>query len=135
MGREVLGTDHATTETETGGIMIANYAARDVHPGSMGTTHARDHGGRTAAAARRVGAGGSRTDTSRSPRRARSGTRAPPWPSMFRAHLDEEQRYNKCFVDGWYLTGDHSQTRRMVTSGSSGARTTSSDHQAPDQAV
>ena len=28
------------------------------------------------------------------------------WPSMFRAYLDEEQRYNKCFVDGWYLTGD-----------------------------
>jgi acetyl-CoA synthetase len=30
----------------------------------------------------------------------------PGWPSMMRAYLDEEQRYHKCFANGWYLTGD-----------------------------
>jgi acetyl-CoA synthetase len=30
----------------------------------------------------------------------------PVWPSMMRAYIDEEERYRKCFIDGWYLTGD-----------------------------
>ena len=25
---------------------------------------------------------------------------------MFRAYLNEPERYKKCFADGWYLTGD-----------------------------
>ncbi len=25
---------------------------------------------------------------------------------MFRAYVGEEERYRKCFADGWYLTGD-----------------------------
>src|SRR5690606_31492005 len=25
---------------------------------------------------------------------------------MFRAYLNEDERYRKCFVDGWYLSGD-----------------------------
>jgi acetyl-CoA synthetase len=28
------------------------------------------------------------------------------WPSMFRGYLHEDDRYRKCFADGWYLTGD-----------------------------
>jgi acetyl-CoA synthetase len=28
------------------------------------------------------------------------------WPSMMRGYLNEEERYRKCFADGWYLTGD-----------------------------
>jgi acetyl-CoA synthetase len=30
----------------------------------------------------------------------------PGWPSMMRAYLNEEERYRKCFVGGWYMTGD-----------------------------
>jgi acetyl-CoA synthetase len=30
----------------------------------------------------------------------------PGWPSMMRAYLGEEERYKKCFVGGWYLSGD-----------------------------
>ena len=30
----------------------------------------------------------------------------PGWPSMMRGYLHEEERYRKCFVGGWYLTGD-----------------------------
>jgi acetyl-CoA synthetase len=29
-----------------------------------------------------------------------------PWPSMMRGYLHEDERYLKCFADGWYLTGD-----------------------------
>jgi acetyl-CoA synthetase len=32
--------------------------------------------------------------------------RRAPWPSMMRGYLHEEERYRKCFADGWYLTGD-----------------------------
>jgi acetyl-CoA synthetase len=28
------------------------------------------------------------------------------WPSMFRGYLNNEERYRKCFVGDWYLTGD-----------------------------
>ena len=34
------------------------------------------------------------------------------WPSMFRGYLGQEERYRKCFADGWYLTGDLAQARR-----------------------
>lgn len=30
----------------------------------------------------------------------------PNWPSMFRGYLHDEARYRKCFVGGWYITGD-----------------------------
>jgi acetyl-CoA synthetase len=30
----------------------------------------------------------------------------PGWPSMFRGYLHEDERYRRCFVGGWYLTGD-----------------------------
>jgi acetyl-CoA synthetase len=30
----------------------------------------------------------------------------PGWPSMFRGYLHEDERYAKCFADGWYLSGD-----------------------------
>jgi acetyl-CoA synthetase len=30
----------------------------------------------------------------------------PGWPSMFRGYLGNEERYQKCFSGGFYLTGD-----------------------------
>jgi acetyl-CoA synthetase len=30
----------------------------------------------------------------------------PGWPSMFRGYLHDEERYRKCFQNGWYTTGD-----------------------------
>jgi acetyl-CoA synthetase len=30
----------------------------------------------------------------------------PGWPSMFRGYLHDDERYRKCFSDGWYITGD-----------------------------
>ena len=28
------------------------------------------------------------------------------WPSMFRGYLGEDERYRRCFIDGWYRSGD-----------------------------
>jgi non-ribosomal peptide synthetase component E (peptide arylation enzyme) len=50
----------------------------------------------------------------------------PGWPSMFRAYLHEEQRYKKCFADGFYLSGDLARRDADGYSGSSAGATTSS---------
>ncbi|HEX6945076.1 MAG TPA: acetate--CoA ligase, partial [Casimicrobiaceae bacterium] len=93
-------------QTETGGIMIANYAAMEVRPGSMGrplpgidaTILERDEHGRVRLDGGRpveapVGAEGELA--------LRAG-----WPSMFRGYLHEPDRYRRCFAGGFYLTGD-----------------------------
>jgi acetyl-CoA synthetase len=86
-------------QTETGGIMIANYAAMDVKPGSMG----RPLPGIAAAVVERDESGIREINEPMVP-----GELAlrPGWPSMMRAYLGEEERYRKAFVGGWYLTGD-----------------------------
>jgi acetyl-CoA synthetase len=33
----------------------------------------------------------------------------PGWPSMFRGYLHDEDRYRKCFVGDYYITGDLAQ--------------------------
>jgi acetyl-CoA synthetase len=87
-------------QTETGGIMIANLAALEVHPGSMG----RPLPGIEAAIVERTLDGGVRVieepDT-----QGEIAIRAG-WPSMFRAYWGEPERYAACFADGWYLSGD-----------------------------
>lgn len=86
-------------QTETGGIMIANFAAMDVKPGSMG----KPLPGITAGIVGRSD-GGVRENTA--PMTLGELALKPGWPSMMRAYLNEEARYDKCFADGWYLTGD-----------------------------
>jgi acetyl-CoA synthetase len=75
-------------QTETGGIMIANVAGQDVKPGSMG----KPLPGVAAAIVRRTADG--RVEEISQPMQ------------MFRAYLNEDARYKKCFAGGWYLTGD-----------------------------
>ena len=87
-------------QTETGGIMIANYAAVDVKPGSMGLPLP----GVSAAIVEHMPDGQIREVDS--PMTKGELALRPGWPSMMRAYLDEEQRYHKCFANGWYLTGD-----------------------------
>jgi acetyl-CoA synthetase len=85
-------------QTETGGMMIGNVPGLEVRPGSMGKPlpgvratilDVSEQGVREAAV-------------------DECGELAlePGWPSMFRAYLDEPARYQKCFRDGWYLSGD-----------------------------
>ena len=87
-------------QTETGGIMVSNYAAMDIKPGSMG----KPLPGIRAAVVRR-GADGQLAfiDT---PDTDGELALQVPWPSMMRGYLHEDERYRKCFVEGWYLSGD-----------------------------
>ena len=86
-------------QTETGGIMIANYAAMEIRPGSMG----RPLPGIEAAIVRRT-----EDDKVEIVAPGEEGELAlrPGWPSMFRGYLHDEERYRKCFVGGWYISGD-----------------------------
>jgi acetyl-CoA synthetase len=87
-------------QTETGGIMISNYRSMDVKPGSMG----RPLPGITAGIVERSDRGAMREISE--PMAMGELALRPGWPSMMRAYLNEEERYRKCFVGGWYLTGD-----------------------------
>lgn len=87
-------------QTETGGIMIANFLSMDVKPGSMG----RPLPGIEAGIVERVEGGGVREITK--PMAMGELALRPGWPSMMRGYLNEETRYKKCFAGGWYLTGD-----------------------------
>jgi len=101
-GKEAFGKPFHDNwwQTETGGIMISNYLSMDVKPGSMG----RPLPGVTAGIVERVG--GSSVREIAKPMVMGELALRPGWPSMMRAYLNEEERYRKCFVDGWYLTGD-----------------------------
>jgi acetyl-CoA synthetase len=87
-------------QTETGGIMVANYAAMEVRPGSMG----RPLPGIEAAIVRH-GPNGN-IQVIQEPDVEGELALAPGWPSMFRGYLGDEGRYRKCFAGGYYLTGD-----------------------------
>jgi acetyl-CoA synthetase len=87
-------------QTETGGIMIANYRSMDVKPGSMG----RPLPGVTAAIVERISSEAVTEVTT--PMIVGELALRPGWPSMIRGYLNEEERYRKCFASGWYLTGD-----------------------------
>jgi acetyl-CoA synthetase len=100
-GQEALGLPFHDNwwQTETGGIMIANFACMDIRPGSMGRplpgvvagiVHRSDTGVEEITAADAEGELALR----------------PGWPSMFRGYLGEPERTAKCFADGWYLSGD-----------------------------
>ena len=87
-------------QTETGGIMIANVAAMDILPGSMG----KPLPGITAAIGSRDAQG--RVMLIDEPGVDGELLLKTPWPSMMRGYLHEDERYRKCFADGWYFTGD-----------------------------
>jgi acetyl-CoA synthetase len=100
-GHEVFGKPFHDNwwQTETGGIMIANTAAMDIRPGSMG----KPLPGIAAGIVERQEDGSLRECAD-----GEVGELAlrPGWPSMMRAYLHEQARYDKCFADGWYLSGD-----------------------------
>ncbi len=101
-GQEALGLPFHDNwwQTETGGIMIANYPSMDIRPGSMG----RPLPGIEAAIVRRTESG----DVEEITNAGEEGELAlkPGWPSMFRGYWNEPERYQKCFAGGFYLTGD-----------------------------
>ncbi|HEY9033087.1 MAG TPA: acetate--CoA ligase [Pseudomonadales bacterium] len=99
-GQRVLGKPFHDNwwQTETGAIMIANYPGVPVKPGSMGLPIPG------------VEAAVARTDNGFALIEQADETGElvlkAGWPSMFRGYLHEDERYRKCFVGDWYLTGD-----------------------------
>ena len=87
-------------QTETGGIMIANYASMNIKPGSMG----RPLPGIEAAIVKKSDTGS--VEVVEEPDVQGELALRPGWPSMFRAYLNEAERYQKSFAGGFYLTGD-----------------------------
>ena len=87
-------------QTETGAIMIANFPACEVRPGSMG----RAIPGIEAQVVRRAGEG--RLEIIDSADQPGEIALKPGWPSMFSGYLEDPARYQAAFLDGWYLAGD-----------------------------
>jgi acetyl-CoA synthetase len=101
-GVEAFGLPFHDTwwQTETGAIMLANFAACEVRPGSMGLAFP----GVEAGIVHRRPDGG--VDLVDSPDEVGEIALRSGWPSMFRGYLGEEARYRSSFADGWYLSGD-----------------------------
>ena len=114
-GMEAVGLPIHDTwwQTETGSIMIANYAAAPIRPGSMG----RPVPGIEAALLARDEHGDPVLDDEGMPVLVTEPDvegeimlRAP-WPSMMREYLGMPERYAKAFIggepgSGWYRSGD-----------------------------
>lgn len=106
-GQAVFGRPFHDTwwQTETGAIMIANFRSLDVRAGAMGrpvpgieaaiVSVQRDPDGNPVAA-----------EVVTTPDEQGELALRPGWPSMFRGYLGDEARYQRCFADGWYLSGD-----------------------------
>ncbi len=87
-------------QTETGGIMIANFASMKVKPGSMG----KPLPGIEAAIVQENKDG--ELHPIEEPNVQGELALRPNFPSLFRAYLNEPERYQKCFKSDFYLTGD-----------------------------
>jgi acetyl-CoA synthetase len=86
-------------QTETGGIMIANYPFMKVKPGSMG----KPLPGIESAIAEITEDG---IQLINEPGKQGHLVLKKNWPSMFTEYVHEEERYRKCFRGDWYISGD-----------------------------
>jgi acetyl-CoA synthetase len=108
-GQEALGLPIHDNwwQTETGAIMISNFAAMEIRPGSMG----RPLPGVSAGLLEQGNDGRARVTGGKVTEVTRPGVQGelalrPGWPSMFRGYLHDDERYAEVFADGWYLSGD-----------------------------
>jgi acetyl-CoA synthetase len=108
-GQRVLGLPIHDNwwQTETGSIMISNFAAMEIRPGSMG----RPLPGITVGLLERGADGRARVTAGKVTEVTEPGAEGeialrPGWPSMFRGYLHDQARYAEAFADGWYLSGD-----------------------------
>ena len=85
-------------QTETGAILVSNYAGSDIKPGSMG----RPIPGVEVAII---------DDESRPAPPGEEGNLAvrPGWPAMFQTYWRNDEMYNSKFQQGWYITGDRAR--------------------------
>ena len=85
-------------QTETGAILIANYAVQEVRLGSMGRPIPGIKAGILDEEYNEVAPG-------------EEGHLAirPGWPSMFHVYWGNQSLYNSRFKKGWYITGDRAR--------------------------
>lgn len=101
-GNNVLGLPFHDNwwQSETGGIVVSNYATMPIKPGSMG----RPVPSIEVALVERLAEGTISVltgDDVTGEIAIKAG-----WPSMFRGYLNQSERYQSCFSQGWYLSGD-----------------------------
>ncbi|MBS0578520.1 MAG: acetate--CoA ligase [Proteobacteria bacterium] len=101
-GLEVFGQPFHDNwwQTETGAIMVANFASVDIKPGSMGLPFP----GIDAAIVRRTADGAA--EVILEPSTVGELALKRGWPSMFRGYLNNEAKYRECFAGEWYFSGD-----------------------------
>jgi acetyl-CoA synthetase len=87
-------------QTETGAVMVANFASVDIKPGSMGLPIP----GVEAAVVRRLDDG--TAELISEPDTVGELALKRGWPSMFRGYLNNEAKYRESFCGDWYLSGD-----------------------------
>jgi acetyl-CoA synthetase len=111
-GQEVFGQPVHDNwwQTETGAIMIGNFAGAPIKPGSMG----RPLPGVEAALMVRGEGGGPVVENGKTalitePDTVGELVLRSGWPSMFRGYVHDEKRYEDRFSGEWYLTGDLAQ--------------------------
>jgi len=108
-GQEVLGLPVHDNwwQTETGAIMIGNFAAEEVRPGSMGRPLPGIEAGllKRGEDGRALVVDGRVTELTGGGQEGELALRTG-WPSMFRAYWRDPGRYAQGFADGWYLSGD-----------------------------
>jgi len=99
-GQDVIGLPFHDNwwQTETGSIMIANFACLPIRPGSMGLPMLGIEPAIIDANGKEVPPG-------------EEGDLAlkAPWPSMFRTYWEQDERFRSCFRGEWYVTGDRAR--------------------------
>ena len=87
-------------QTETGGIMISNLISQTIRPGSMGRPLPGIETGII-----RQNEDGTVTEITE-PNKEGDLAIKVGFPSLFRAYLHAQEKYDKCFVGDWYISGD-----------------------------
>jgi acetyl-CoA synthetase len=87
-------------QTETGSIMISNYASMKVKPGSMG----KPFPGIEAVVLDPV-----TYEPLKAPEIPGLIAFKPGWPAMMRNYWNNTEKYNSKFINGWYLSGDRAR--------------------------
>jgi acetyl-CoA synthetase len=85
-------------QTETGSIMVANFPALPIKPGSMGRPMLGIEPGVIDEAGNLQPPGVEGDLAVR-----------PGWPSMFRTYWHNQEMYDSKFKNGWYITGDRAR--------------------------
>ncbi|MEA3497633.1 MAG: acetate--CoA ligase [Campylobacterota bacterium] len=87
-------------QTETGGIMIANLISQTIRPGSMG----RPLPGIEASIVQK-NSDGTISHITQANKEGELAIKVD-FPSLFLTYLHAQEKYDKCFIGDWYISGD-----------------------------